>query len=59
MGRVCGRNGDRLLLQPLHLPVHAEGRLGKTWPLHDLAITNMLLCMACTWGVGGASYIAQ
>ena len=29
------------------------------WPLREFAITNMVLCMAHIWGVGGASYIAQ
>jgi len=29
------------------------------WPLHDIAITNIVWCMAYTRGVGGASYIAQ
>jgi len=31
-----------------------ETRRGPgTWPLHDIAITNMVLCMAYKWGVGG------
>jgi len=30
-----------------------------TWTLHDIAITNMVVCMAYKWWVGGASYIAQ
>jgi len=29
------------------------------WPLHDIAITNVLWCMAYTRGVGGRAYIAQ
>jgi len=33
---------------------------GETgWPLHDIAITNMVLCMTNKWGVGGGAYIAQ
>jgi len=29
------------------------------WPLHDIAITNIVWCMAYKRGVRGASYIAQ
>jgi len=29
------------------------------WPLHDIAITNIVWCMTCTRGSGEASYIAQ
>ena len=29
------------------------------WPLHDIAITNIVQCIAYTGGVGGASYLAQ
>jgi len=35
-----------------------QGRV-TGWPLHDIAITNMVWCMAYEWGVGGASYIAH
>jgi len=30
-----------------------------SWPLHDIAITNIVWCMAYTRGSGGESYIAQ
>jgi len=29
------------------------------WPVHDIAITNIVWCMAYQKGVEGASYIAQ
>jgi len=29
------------------------------WPLHGIAITNIVWCMAYKSGVGGVSYIAQ
>jgi len=30
-----------------------------SWPLHDIAMTNIVWCMTYKGGVGGASYIAQ
>ena len=30
-----------------------------TWPLHDIAITNIVWCMPYKGGVGGRAYIAQ
>jgi len=29
------------------------------WPLHNIAITNSVWCMAYTGGVGWGAYIAQ
>jgi len=38
----------------------AAGRWGAgLWPLHGIAITNVVWCMAYKRGVGGGSYIAQ
>ena len=31
----------------------------ETWPLQNIAIANIVVCMAYKGGVGGASYIAQ
>ena len=34
-------------------------KLKLAWPLHDIAITNIVWCMAYKGGVGGMPYIAQ
>jgi len=31
----------------------------RTWPLHDIVITNIVWCMAYKGRVGGRSYSAQ
>ena len=33
--------------------------LARGWPLHDIAGTNIVRCMAYKKGVGGGAYIAQ
>ena len=38
---------------------HSYSLLTATWPLHDIAITNIVWCTAYKRGVGGGSYIAQ
>ena len=30
-----------------------------SWPLHDIAITNIVWCTVYEWGVGERAYIAQ
>jgi len=43
----------------LGMAISCKGQ-GAPWPLHDIAITNVVWCMACTRRVGwGGSYIAQ
>ena len=39
--------------------VNPRLRSGTPWPLHEIAMTNLVRCMACTRGVGGGSYLAQ
>jgi len=37
-----------------------EGRVWvRDWPLHDIAITNIVWCMAYKGSVGGGAYLAQ
>ena len=47
----------------VYVCMHAHGNIpicsAVIWTLHDIAITNIVWCIAYKRGVGGASYIAQ
>jgi len=36
-----------------HVPRAQQPRLASSWPLHDIAITNIVWCMAYNGGIGG------
>jgi len=38
---------------------HAIRSGAAHWPLHDIAMTNIVWCVVYTGGVGGEAYIAQ
>jgi len=71
---LCSGWGSGLTLNPIYiyiyvlLPWHlslvmplarAPALAVGTWLLHDMAITNIVWCMAYNRGVGGRLYIAQ
>jgi len=43
----------------MYIYMHANSHPIPIWPLHDIAMANIVWRMAYTRGVGGRSYIAQ
>ena len=43
----------------MHVYVPTYPSTPSTWPLHDIAITNIVWCMAHKRGVGGRSCVSQ
>ena len=44
---------ERETVEAVRLLVRMRAERVAPWPLHDVAIINMILCMAYKWGVGG------
>ena len=56
VGGAAGTTRPRPLARPAPLP---SGNRFVAWPLHNIAITNIVWCMAYNRGVGGEAYIEQ
>ena len=54
--RLSSENASMPQPRPQQRPPAGASRNG---PLDDIATTDIVWCIAYTWGVGGASYIAQ
>ena len=52
-GGTAKKKEGGALLRTVFLP------WARAWPLHNIAITDIVWCMASNGGVGGGAYIAQ